>query len=115
MAKKVVVQLVDDIDQEPIEEGGEHIRFAVGGVEYEIDLNDENAAEFHRRLDYYIDFATKVDGRRGRSTSTPSTQRRSPDLTKAVREWARENGHAVSARGRISAEIQQAYDAAHNG
>ncbi|NUO33504.1 MAG: Lsr2 family protein, partial [Dermatophilaceae bacterium] len=27
--------------------------------------------------------------------------------------WARANGHAVSDRGRISAEIQSAYDKAH--
>ena len=32
--------------------------------------------------------------------------------TKAVREWARANGHEVSERGRISADIQRAYDAA---
>jgi hypothetical protein len=30
-----------------------------------------------------------------------------------VREWARKNGHKVSDRGRISAEVQAAYDKAH--
>jgi hypothetical protein len=30
-----------------------------------------------------------------------------------VREWAREHGYKVSDRGRISAEVQQAYAAAH--
>jgi len=30
-----------------------------------------------------------------------------------VREWARANGHQVSDRGRISAEVQDAYDKAH--
>ena len=30
-----------------------------------------------------------------------------------VREWARSNGHKVSDRGRISAEVQAAYDKAH--
>ena len=31
----------------------------------------------------------------------------------AVREWARANGHTVSDRGRISADVQAAYDKAH--
>ena len=31
----------------------------------------------------------------------------------AVRAWARENGHQVSDRGRISADVQAAYDKAH--
>jgi hypothetical protein len=30
-----------------------------------------------------------------------------------VRVWARSNGYEVPDRGRISAEIQQAYDKAH--
>jgi hypothetical protein len=30
-----------------------------------------------------------------------------------VRDWAKSNGHQVSDRGRISAAVQQAYDAAH--
>jgi hypothetical protein len=30
-----------------------------------------------------------------------------------VRAWAKENGFEVSERGRISAEIREAYDAAH--
>ena len=31
----------------------------------------------------------------------------------AAKTWARENGHTVNDRGRISAEIQAAYDKAH--
>ena len=110
MAKKVVVQLVDDIDQKPIDDGGEHITFAVDGVDYEIDLGAKNAREFHRKLDYYIEFATKVGGRR---STRSATTKRDPDRTKAVREWAKSNGHAVSARGRIPSEVQHAYDSAH--
>jgi hypothetical protein len=30
-----------------------------------------------------------------------------------VREWAKSQGMEVSERGRISAEVQKAYDAAH--
>ena len=31
----------------------------------------------------------------------------------AIREWARENGYEVAERGRIPAEIKDAYHAAH--
>ncbi|MCV7286031.1 Lsr2 family protein [Mycolicibacterium wolinskyi] len=36
-----------------------------------------------------------------------------PQRAKAIRQWARDNGHAVSARGRISAAVIAAYDADH--
>lgn len=37
-----------------------------------------------------------------------------PPSTSAVRAWARENGHEVSDRGRISAAVLSAYEQAHN-
>jgi Lsr2 len=38
--------------------------------------------------------------------------RSSREDTRAIREWARENGHKVSDRGRISRSIMEAYKAA---
>ncbi|WP_305093522.1 Lsr2 family protein [Prescottella sp. R16] len=108
MAEKVIVELIDDLDGEPIDVGGETISFAVNGVEYTIDLNDKNATEFHRKLDYYIRHAEKVGGRKRPAkpaTDAPSTQ--------VIREWAAGNGYAVSTRGRIAADIVKAYTAAH--
>ncbi|MGL4306173.1 MAG: histone-like nucleoid-structuring protein Lsr2 [Mycobacteriaceae bacterium] len=116
MAKKILVQLVDDIDDTPIDSGGESISFSVNGVEYTIDLNDKNAIEFHRKLDYYIQFSTKVGGRKKRplpAGSVAPPTKRDPEQTKAIREWANSNGYEVSARGRIPAEIEEAFDSAH--
>ena len=114
MARKVYVQLVDDIDEKPIESGGEHITYSVNGVSYEIDLSDKNAKEFHRKLDYYIEHSTKVGGKRTKKSSAPTTgAKRDANQTKAIREWAKANGHNISARGRIPAEVEQAVDAAH--
>jgi hypothetical protein len=114
MARKVYVQLVDDIDEKPIESGGEHITYSVNGVSYEIDLSDKNAKEFHRKLDYYIEHSTKVGGKRQKKSSSPATgAKRDANQTKAIREWAKANGHNISARGRIPAEVEQAFDAAH--
>jgi hypothetical protein len=60
-----------------------------------------------------------VPTRRAR-TAKPATAQRSTRRNKraeltpsAVREWARTNGHQVSSRGRIPAELVDAYRAAN--
>jgi hypothetical protein len=116
MAKKVYVQLVDDIDDKPIDSGGEHISYSVNGISYEIDLSDKNAKEFHRKLDYYIEHSVRVGGKRGKkSAGSPALAgtKRDANQTKAIREWAKSNGYTISARGRIPADVEQAFDAAH--
>lgn len=121
MARQVRVLLVDDIDDKEIPEGtGENITFTVNGAEYEIDLNDKNAKEFHRKLDYYIGHSTKVGGRKARkstkagvTTSPTGALKRDAAQTRAIREWAQANGYEISARGRIPAVVEDAFDAAH--
>jgi hypothetical protein len=113
MAQKVQVLLVDDID------GGaadETVTFALDGVSYEIDLTTEHASELRDALGTWVGHARKVGGRSGgrsggSSSGGGSRPRRSSDAG-AVRAWAKENGHEVSERGRISAEIREAYEAA---
>ena len=55
--------------------------------------------------------------RRSRTSRPPQrTGRRNkrPEVSaSAVREWARSNGHQVSDRGRVAAELVEAYRAAH--
>ena len=111
MAQKVVVELIDDLDGTPIPSGkGETIDFAVDGVAYSIDLGPKNAKAFRKSLDTYITHATRTGGRRHRRTTTPSDRpRRAPAETRAIREWALANGYEISTRGRIPAEIEQAY------
>ncbi|QHE73744.1 Lsr2 family protein (plasmid) [Rhodococcus sp. ZPP] len=115
MARKTVVELVDDLDGSVIEAGeGEHITFSVNGVDYEIDLKTKNAREFLKTMDFYIDHATKIGGQKRRATAQAGSARsRSRSQAREVREWAAANGYQVSARGRIPAEIQDAFDAAH--
>ena len=122
MARQIVVEHVDDIDGTPIAEGkGETIAFSVNGIDYEIDLSAKNAKEFHKRLDHYIDHATKVGGRKNRSAGTLTTGdegnrrpvRRDREHVGAVREWAQEQGYDIGVRGRIPTEIAEAYNAAH--
>jgi hypothetical protein len=111
MAKKVQVLLVDDIDKSS--PADETVTFALDGVSYEIDLTSDNAAKLRDDLSLWIGHAERTGGRRsaGRSPAAKSSGTKA-DLG-AVRAWARENGHQVSDRGRISADIQSAYDKAH--
>ncbi|MCL2455476.1 MAG: Lsr2 family protein [Micrococcales bacterium] len=107
MAQKVQVLLVDDID------GGtadETVTFGLDGVTYEIDLTTENAARLREALASWVGSARKV-GRTGRAARGKRSAS-SPDA-QAIRDWAKENGYTVSGRGRISAEVKAAYEAAH--
>ncbi|MDV7991625.1 Lsr2 family protein [Rhodococcus sp. IEGM 1374] len=124
MARQTYVQLVDDIDGSVIDdESGEAIEFSVSGVEYVIDLKAKNATEFHRKLDYYIEHATRVGGLKRKAAiaapkataSTPETAptKRDPEQTRAIRQWAADEGYEISNRGRIPAEIVEAFDSAH--
>jgi hypothetical protein len=113
MAQKVQVVLIDDID------GGdadETVTFALDGVTYEIDLNADNAAKLRDAFALWVGNARRVSGRSssGRGGARPSGRRSaSGEDTAAIREWAKQNGHKVSERGRISAEVREAYAKAH--
>ncbi|KRF16612.1 hypothetical protein ASG90_10085 [Nocardioides sp. Soil797] len=107
MAQKVNIILVDDIDES---EATETVSFGLDGANYEIDLNDAHAAALRDALATYVGHARKVGGRRGTRKSAAAAGGASAS---DVREWARSNGHDVPDRGRIPAEIRDAYNAAH--
>jgi hypothetical protein len=73
VARKVVVELVDDIDGTVFGDEGEKITFAVNGVEYEIDLKAEHAREFRKQIGYYIEHATRSPVPKTSSTSAPTS------------------------------------------
>jgi hypothetical protein len=115
MAQKVQVILVDDVDGG---DASETVTFGLDGVSYEIDLNDDNAARLRDALSTWVGHARKVGGRsstrrRSSSSSSAPTAAKGGNDTAAVRAWARENGHEVSERGRIAADVVAAYEAAH--
>ena len=108
MAKRVEVILIDDLDGSVAEEV---VTFGLDGVQYEIDLSKENAEKLRGSLVQWIDSARRAGGRRvtGRR---PASGRRT-DLNE-IRQWGRENGFQVSDRGRVSRELEEAYDRANS-
>ncbi|MEW2507635.1 Lsr2 family protein [Amycolatopsis sp. NPDC047767] len=115
MAQKVLVEVVDDLD------GGvatQTVPFSIDGVQYEIDLSEDNAAELRDVLARFVSRARRTGGRKmrlaagqsgGRSRTTTAEERK---FTQEVRQWAQDNGYAVSDRGRLPSEVQQAYEIA---
>lgn len=97
MAKRVTVELVDDLTGKS---GANTVSFGIDGVAYEIDLVDERA--LRDMLAPWIAAARAVGG----------TPRPRHDLH-LIRRWARDNGYAVPARGRIPAATVRAYDQHH--
>lgn len=118
MAKKVTVTLIDDVDGEAAAD--ETVEFGIDGVSYEIDLSAANAAKLRGELEIWVSSARKLSGRRRVKSSVASASSKSRvavdrEQSAAIRDWARRNGHKVSARGRISADITDAYNKASKG
>jgi hypothetical protein len=112
MAQKVTVSLVDDLDGGMAEET---VEFGIDGVAYEIDLSDENAGKLRDALQAYVQHARRAgsakraarQGTRRSAAAGRTTADREQNA--AIREWARKHGYQVSDRGRIPAEVLEAY------
>jgi len=107
MAQKIEMLLLDDLDGSPAQET---VRFSLDGTEYGIDLNTGHAQALRAALARYIDAARRDSG-----TRPPARSRKpgpgSPDNA-AVRDWARNQGIEVNARGRIPAGLVVKFQAA---
>jgi hypothetical protein len=124
MSKTVKVILTCDLDHdETVDQGVMTVEFGYEGERYSIELCSAHLDEYHGWMQDYVNHGTPA-GRSSGATRGPvkkaATRRRSAtpvagassDLA-AIRAWARDNGYQVSDRGRISAEIRNAYSAAH--
>ncbi len=113
MAQKVQVLLVDDLDGG---EASETVKFALDGMNYEIDLSGQNASALRDSLAAYVGSARRV-GRSSASVRTAAPRARGSaaadrEQNRAIREWAKRQGKKVSERGRIPQEIIDEYHAA---
>jgi hypothetical protein len=119
MAQRVQVLLVCDLHDDEVE-GVETVAFGLDGSSYEIDVCEQHAGELRNAFASYVGAARRA----GRAAAAPSQRRsgsRAPrsggngdrQRVQEIREWARTHGHKVSERGRLSAVVVQAYEAAH--
>lgn len=112
MVQKVTVQLVDDLDGSVADET---VEFGLDGVSYQIDLSTVNAEKIRGMLSDFVANARRSGLRKrpggaaakGRSAAVDREQ------NQAIREWGRKRGLRVSERGRISAEVLEAYHQAN--
>ena len=119
MAQQVNVKFVDDLDGS---DAAGTVSFGLDGKTYEIDLSDDNAAKLRDSLASFVAVARKngapaaTGSRPGPKMTATSGRRPQPldrEQTAAIRAWARQNGHQVSDRGRISKAVVDAFQAAH--
>ena len=108
MAQRVNVILVDDIDGS---DAVETVSFGLDGVDYEIDLSAKHAGQLRDALAVYVGHGRRATRKRGSGRRARGSD--SGASAADIREWARQNGWEVSERGRVSAEVRQAYEAAH--
>ncbi|MYR04872.1 Lsr2 family protein [Gordonia sp. SID5947] len=111
MAKKEIVQVIDDIDGKVLDEY-ETVRWSLDGKSYEFDTSAKHAAQFRDSLEKYVS-VSRVTSSRGVKRAAPVSAARSKEQTKAIREWANKNGYEVSDRGRIPLSVIEAFEAAH--
>lgn len=117
MATKTV--LVDDLD------GGDaqhSVMFSVDDAFYEIDLSEANAERLKECLEPFISAGRRVMVRKtvtpkakGRRVTATVSEATSAEMNRAIRDWARRQGHEISDRGRIPETIMEEFNQAHKG
>lgn len=104
MAQRVHIVLEDDIDGS---EAAETVSFSLDGVSYEIDLSQANAGKLRDDLAQWVGHARRVGGRKAAGKKPKG------GAANDIRAWALAQGMQVSARGRVPAEVREAYEKAN--
>ena len=118
MAQIREVRLVDDLDGQSADET---VEFGIDGRNYEIDLSKKNAGRLRDALADFVGAARRSGGRRrsggagsgsasaGAGTAPKGRASIDREQNQAIRDWARKRGMKVSDRGRIPADVLEAY------
>lgn len=110
MAQKIVTIYTDDLTGEETTEAATH-QIVIDGVAYEIDLAPESYDKFLEAIAPFTKAGRRVRAGKGKAAAAAKSAGGSGD-TAAIRAWAKENGHHVNDRGRVPAEIREAYEKA---
>lgn len=103
MAKAVITTIIDDLDGST--GGVRTVRFALDGIQFEIDLNDQHAQALRTTLATYIAAA--------RPAGQPDRPAAGTSESAVIRRWARKAGFSVADRGLIARGVVAAFNAAH--
>lgn len=111
MATVELVTVSDDLDAK-ITEGVETVKFfnPIDGTELEIELGEKNRDAMMRSilaLMKYVNNARIIE--QPAPVAKAATPRKSDSEAGKIREWAKVNGYDIGERGRIKAEIVDAY------
>jgi hypothetical protein len=107
-------------------EADETVEYALDGQSFSIDLTAANAEMFRENMKAIVDASTQVVPKRpsGKKAATAGTTappvartakktaKGTNDETQKIRTWALANGFEISERGRLAAEVKDAYYAA---
>ncbi|WP_329271851.1 histone-like nucleoid-structuring protein Lsr2 [Streptomyces sp. NBC_01451] len=112
--QKTIVTLVDDISGEEADDIDTHT-IVIDGAGVEIDLTSKN---HDLLLEALRPFLHAAGARRVRGSVTSGggkAKRRGAGSgnTAQIRAWAKENGYDVNDRGRVPADIREAYEKAN--
>lgn len=111
MAKQVVVHYTDNYTGKALLEDGETIELTYRGQTHTWDLNPDSIKKLDDLLRPWIECSEVVETKRA-ARKRPARKAGSNENA-LIREWAIENGLPVSEKGRIKADIREAYIAAH--
>lgn len=111
MARKEITQYYDDIDGTPLDDDQVNVvRFGLDGTDYIMDLSSENAEKFREAIAPYLRVARRhVGHRQQRRTTTTARNNRARE----IRQWALDQGKNIANRGKIPADVVEAYNLAH--
>ncbi|WP_058234192.1 histone-like nucleoid-structuring protein Lsr2 [Devriesea agamarum] len=124
MAREHITIIRDDLDGS---EGARSVSFAIEGVQYEIDLAEDNRNKLREALAPFIEKAARMgrDSGRGasRSTGTQRVHKYSREQSLAAKHWAEthegekilsEKGISHSPKGRTANAVIEAYLGRHD-
>ena len=108
MAQRTQTIYISDISGDEVADG-DSIEFSYRGVDYKIDLTQQEADKFDQHMAFYTDHAQRTGGRKQRKGGGAKTD---PSQLQAARKWLKDNGYEVSDRGRIKKELMDIYNKA---
>lgn len=108
-------EFVDDLDGKPLDNGDiVSVQWSWLGVEYEFDTSTTNLDRIENGripVSTLLAKSHRTGGRRRSPKSKPTAPAAfaASSDAKTIRAWAQQNGYAVSDRGRIPADVIEAF------